>query len=239
MLKNTSPPASGEGNPFYRFLVKLIEEDYRMTVNEFAERFNLPSLGSQVHKLKTGKTVRLLPRTLRDIEEKVGIDVDISDLNHINYRKNNDDLIVSGAVHKIERLHSFLLIRKGNISVILQKLSDVQEKQSIIPRLREVITEEIALPYTSSNAVAGEVFTDMNIPLITPGDIVLADLDKAITDNCYCGVILKDGRYFIGKLTEYKTTAMFTFVNPKYNPVVVEKSEIIHLCRIVQIIKNI
>jgi SOS-response transcriptional repressor LexA len=229
-------------NPYYAFFYDLIYRQYRMTFNEFSVQYDMPSFGPIMYKLRTGKSNKVLPSTIKQVEQKLGIKIDDSDLNHIRYRTTNTDIHQSGTVKSIDAMgfHSFALIKRERVQEVILFLTQNAGRTVDHTQVDSLVQERIHLPYSSKNAVAGEVHTDMNTPMISPGDILLADFDAKVSDGNTVGVILKDGRYFVGKMTEYKTSAMFTFINAgKYAPIVVEKSEIAHISRIVQIIKNI
>lgn len=210
------------GNPYYHFLKNLIEKEYRKTIHGFAQEIDFESFPAIMNKLKRMPTKKLSAETIGKIEKALQIKIDDRDLNNITYQKVEE-----------KEVQENLEAHEYNLYPVI---NTVAAGKGIIQD--DYISEYIPFIYKKKeNCFALKVYgdsMDAGNGRIQDGDYVLIDKDAPITNGCRVAILLKNGLQFLKRYKDLgNDTVMLYSDNPNYEPIIVKKTDIEVIYRVV------
>lgn len=191
--------------------------------NELAIRDSrFKSLPVIVSKLNSGKQKKLNPTTIRDLEDYFRVKFDYRDLENITYTKVKNDFNEA-----IESPYSIPLI-----SEIKAGLRDMA---------KELFDETVPSFYKYSKGVfALKINGDSMNDLVRNGDLVIIDSNLDIYNNNIVAVLLTNGMKLIKRYKSLDNNYVGLYSeNMNYEPMIIKRSEIEAIYKVVQLIKNV
>lgn len=212
-------------NPYFVFLEGLLKE-LRLSANGFQEKYNIRSFSTILNKLKNDPDKRLHPETIGKLESALNIKINDDDLNKITYRSIDPP-----------REYETLELQVFKFPIISKVFAGAS------PMLFESqnISDHVTLPYEKKeNCFAVRVVGDSMNHIIEEGDTILVDMDKQITNGSIVIARLSDSKQIIKRYRELTDNqVMFYSDNGNYKPIVISKSEIEAIYKVVGIWKQI
>ena len=230
-------------NPYYVFISKLARDE-RLTINGLADKYSLGrGFSSSIYRIRHDPLAKLHPESIGKIERQVGIKIDDTDINNITYRRKDEPtlshLMDSGAVRELEEeLIELPLIGVSEMQSIADAVN-LQHGKVDVEKIRDIIPKRVLVPYHNPNAYVGKVASDFNEPFFVPGDLLITDLDLPIVNNDFVGVILKDGKWFVGQYSQREEVITITFYNRKYHPQIFNISELAFAAKVEKVIRDL